>query len=126
MKLRFFRCNICGNIIVKMIDSGVKVVCCGQQMTELEPGTSDGAGEKHIPIITEDGNRIRVVVSTVEHPSVPAHYIQFIAIETDRGHAVKHLQPGDKPEAEFVLAEGEHLLAAYEYCNLHGLWKTEK
>lgn len=29
----------------------------------------------------------------------------------------------DKPKAEFKLADGEELIAAYEYCNLHGLWE---
>ena len=53
-----------------------------------------------------------------------AHYIMFICIETSRGHQIKYLNPGEKPEAEFLLADGEELIAAYEYCNLHGLWKA--
>ena len=59
-----------------------------------------------------------------EHPMMEAHYIMFICIETSRGHQIKYLNPGEKPEAEFLLADGEELIAAYEYCNLHGLWKA--
>ena len=33
-----------------MKDSGVPVMCCGQKMTEIIPGTSDGAVEKHLPV----------------------------------------------------------------------------
>ena len=53
---------------------------------------------------------------------VEAHYIQWIAIETNLGSQIKYLKPEQKPEASFVLAEGEELVATYEYCNLHGLW----
>ena len=41
------------------------------------------------------------------------------------GMQMKWLKPGDKPEAMFKLADGEVAVAAYEYCNLHGLWKVE-
>ena len=95
-------------------------------MTEIVPGTSDGAHEKHVPVITVDGHHVVVEVGAVEHPMVEAHYIQWISIETTRGSQIRKLQYTDKPRAEFVLAEGEALIAAYEYCNLHSLWKAEK
>lgn|SRR5574344_26610 len=125
MKLKFYKCQHCGNVITKLVDKNVPVVCCGEKMEELIPNTSDGAGEKHVPVIAVEGNIVTVTVSTVQHPSVEAHYIQFIAIETTNGFQVKHLNPGETPKASFVLAEGEQLVAAYEYCNLHGLWKSE-
>ena len=31
----------------------------------------------------------------------------------------------DKPEAEFIVADGDEAIAAYEFCNLHGLWKAD-
>ena len=92
---------------------------------ELIPNTTDAAGEKHVPVINVSGNNVTVSVGSVEHPSLPAHYIEFIAIETDQGMQMKWGKPGVKPEATFKLVEGEKLLAAYEYCNLHGLWKCE-
>jgi superoxide reductase len=94
-------------------------------MTELVPGATDGAHEKHVPVVTVDGNKITVQVGEVEHPMMDAHYIQYIWLETDKGFMQKDLKPGDKPVAEFVLADGEKAKAAYEFCNLHGLWVKE-
>ena len=124
--MKYYICEHCGNIIEYVKESGVPVMCCGQKMTEIVPGTSDGAHEKHVPVITVDGNHVVVEVGAVEHPMVEAHYIQWISIETTRGSQIRKLQYTDKPRAEFVLAEGEALIAAYEYCNLHSLWKAEK
>ena len=122
--MRFFICEHCGNIVEIVKDSGVNVVCCGQKMTELIPGTSDGAHEKHVPVVTVDGNKVSVAVGAVDHPMLDVHFIEWIAIETSAGAQRKVLKPGDAPKAEFVLAEGETFVAAYAYCNLHGLWKA--
>ena len=121
--MKFYACEHCGNIIEYIKDVGVPVVCCGKKMTELIPGTSDGAPEKHVPLVTVNGDKVLVEVGSVEHPMVEEHYIQWIAIETTRGSQRVKLDYTDKPRAEFKLAEGETLVAAYEYCNLHGLWK---
>jgi superoxide reductase len=121
--MKYYVCEHCGNIIEYVKETGVPVMCCGQKMTELVPGTSDGAHEKHVPVITVDGDKVIVEVGAVEHPMVEAHYIQWIAIETTRGSQRVKLAYTDKPRAEFKLADGEELIAAYEYCNLHGLWK---
>ena len=121
--MKFYVCEHCGNIIEFVKESGVPVMCCGQKMTELVPGTSDGAYEKHVPVVTIDGDKVIVEVGSVEHPMVEAHYIQWIAIETTRGSQRVKLQYTDKPIAEFKLADGEKFVTAYEYCNLHGLWK---
>ena len=56
---------------------------------------------------------------------IDAHYIEWIAIETTNGSQKKILKPGEEPKAEFLLADGEKFVAAYAYCNLHGLWKSE-
>lgn len=93
--------------------------------TELIPNTTDAAGEKHVPVITVDGERVIVKVGSVEHPSLDAHYIEFIVLVTEGGFQMKWLKPGMKPEASFVLMDGEKAVAAYEYCNLHGLWKAD-
>jgi len=125
MALKFFKCRICGNVITKLVDSSVPVVCCGENMTELVPNTSDGAGEKHLPVISINGNVVDVAVSTIQHPSVPEHFIQFIVLETSNGFQVKTLKAGETPKASFVIDKDEKVIAAYEYCNLHGLWKYE-
>lgn len=124
-ELKFFRCEHCGNIIEMVAPSGVPVVCCGDKMKELVAGSTDGAVEKHVPVVTIEGNRVHVAVGSVAHPMVEEHFIQFIAIETSNGVQRKNLKPGEAPAADFVLADGEEFVAAYEYCNLHGLWTNK-
>ena len=120
--MKFYKCNVCGNLIEFLNASGVPVTCCGQQMQELIPGTSDGAAEKHVPVITIDGSKVTVMIGAVEHPMVDTHYIQHIILETKKGVQRVALSPGDVPKAEFILSEDDAVIAAYEYCNLHGLW----
>ena len=123
--MKFYVCKHCGNIITYLNNAGVPVVCCGEKMSELIPGTTDAAVEKHVPAVSVDGNVVTVKVGEVEHPMVDVHYIQWIVLETNQGNLIKNLQPNQPPVATFVLADGEQAIAAYEYCNLHGLWKKD-
>ena len=122
--MKFFVCEHCGNIVEMVKDAGVPIMCCGQKMTEIIPGTSDGAVEKHVPVVTIDGKNVSVMVGEVEHPMVEEHFIEWIAIETSTGIQRKSLKSGQEPKAEFVLADGESVINVYAYCNLHGLWKA--
>ena len=123
MATKFFKCNHCGNVIVKVGDAGVPVMCCGEKMVELVPNTVDASGEKHLPVVTVlDNNSIKVEVGSVHHPMLPEHHISFVYVETENGGIQVNLK--DKPEAVVYLGE-EKAVAVYEYCNLHGLWKTE-
>ena len=122
--MKFYRCDHCGNIITFVHSAGVPVMCCGQKMTELVPGTVDAAQEKHVPVVEVKGNVVHVKVGAVAHPMLEEHSIQWIALETSQGSQIKYLKPGEQPEAVFALAEGEQVVAAYEYCNRHGLWKA--
>ena len=124
MELKFFRCNHCGNIIVKIKDSSVPVVCCGENMQELVPGTTDAAVEKHLPVYEVNGSSVSVTVGSVLHPMLPEHSINWICLQTNKGFQLKYLNPGEEPKAVFALADGENVEAVYEYCNLHGLWKA--
>ena len=123
--LKFYLFETCKNVITKVYDSKVPVVCCGKPMKELVPGAVDGALEKHVPAVTVDGKIIKVQIGEVIHPMVAEHYIQFIALETKNGFQIKQLKAGDEPKAEFVVADGDEAVAVYEYCNLHGLWVKE-
>lgn len=123
MYMKFYACDRCGNIIEFLEDKGVPVMCCGIKMDELVPGTTDAAVEKHVPVVTVDGNKVCVSVGDVEHPMLDEHYIGFVEIETEQGSQRKNLKAGGKPYAEFLLADGDKFVAAYEWCNLHGLWK---
>ena len=93
--------------------------------TELTANTVDASQEKHVPIITVSGDEVHVAVGSVEHPSLPAHYIEFIVLLTESGIQMKWLKPGMKPEATFKLTPGDKAISAFEYCNLHGLWKAD-
>ena len=91
--------------------------------TELIPNTTDGAYEKHVPVIEQQGDHVTVRVGSVAHPMLDIHYIEWIILETATGYQKHDLKPGQDPEAAFAVTEP--VIAAYEYCNLHGLWKAE-
>lgn len=125
MKTNFLKCNHCGNIVLMIEDKGVPMICCGEEMGSMKANTSDGATEKHVPVVCVEGNQVKVQVGEVTHPMSDEHHIAWIYLETTQGGQVKYLNHTSAPEAVFVLAEGEKMVAAYEYCNLHGFWKTE-
>ena len=123
MQERYFYCSHCGNIAAKVKDAGVPLVCCGSPMTELEAGAVDASLEKHVPVVKREGDVVTVQVGETIHPSLPEHYIEWIALHTRQGVQRHALEPGAKPEARFALIAGDEVEAAYAYCNLHGLWK---
>lgn len=120
MALKFYRCKNMGNISVRPY---VKEEPANSE--PLVPNTVDAAKEKHVPVVTVDGNAVHVQVGSVLHPMTPEHYITFIALETKKGYQIVELTPDDQPVADFAVAEGDAPVAAYEYCNLHGLWKAD-
>jgi superoxide reductase len=150
----FYRCELCGNIVAKVKDGGGTLTCCGQAMTKLEANSTDASQEKHVPVITKEGGKIKVTVGSVSHPMTAEHYIEWIALVSDHKTEIVYLQPGMAPKAEFVHDTNENeviyvgkndevvpncegnpcnfvynnlsaKVTAYAYCNLHGLWKTE-
>lgn len=122
--MKFYRCEKCGNLVGVVKETGVPLMCCGQKMTELVPGTSDGAREKHVPVVHTEGNLVEVTVGSAEHPMTPEHSIEWIAVETMKGAQRKTLSPGDPPKASFALTPDDAVVAVYAMCNLHGLWKA--
>ncbi len=123
MEQKFYICEHCGKIIAVVKESGVPVKCCGENMKELVPGAVEAAHEKHIPVVTVEGNTVTFDVGSVEHPMTEEHYIAWVYLVTKQGNQMKELRPGDKPKVSFALCDGDELVAAYAYCNLHGLWK---
>ena len=124
MEQRFFICQHCGKIVALVKESGVPVICCGEQMQELVAGTTDAAMEKHIPVYRIENNKVYVNVGTIEHPMTPEHYIEWISIQTSSGNQRKVLKPDSKPEVCFAILEDDKIEAVYAYCNLHSLWKA--
>ncbi len=121
----FYRCGKCGNFVTFLGEKKATPVCCGEPMTEVIANTTDAAVEKHVPVITVDGNKVTVRVGSVNHPMLEEHYIQFIILETKKGCQKKDLKPGEEPAATFVLTDDDQPVSAYEYCNLHGFWKAD-
>ena len=123
MEQKFYICGHCGNIIAMVKNVGVPIMCCGQKMTELVPGTTDASQEKHVPAYTVDGRCVHVTVGEVEHPMTEEHFIEWVSLQTKQGNQRKVLKPGDAPQVCFALCEGDEVEAVYAYCNLHSLWK---
>jgi len=118
----FYRCEICGNIVTLLKNGGGTLTCCGQAMTKLEPNTTDGAKEKHVPFITKGNGKIKVAIGSTLHPMLPEHHIEWIALGTGEKTEIVYLKPSMEPKAEFAdISSG----TVYEYCNLHGLWKAD-
>ena len=124
MEQKFFVCETCGNIIAMVKPSGVPVVCCGKPMKQIVPNTTDAAQEKHVPVWTKEGNLVKVQVGSAAHPMIPAHYIEWVSLQTKAGNQRKALAPEQAPEVTFALTDGDEVEAVYAYCNLHGLWKA--
>ena len=119
-----YRCAVCGNIVKVQHVGGGTLSCCGQAMNFAEESAADTSVEKHVPYIKKTDSGYLVKIGEMQdHPMLDAHFIVWIELFTDKGTYQKFLNPGDKPEAEFLIAADENVLGAREYCNLHGLWK---
>ncbi|NLT17005.1 MAG: desulfoferrodoxin FeS4 iron-binding domain-containing protein [Clostridiales bacterium] len=120
---KFFRCNVCGNLVGLILEGGGELVCCEQPMELLTANTVDASAEKHVPVGKREGGRLSVQVGSEPHPMVAKHYIQWIAVSQADRLQIAFLHPEEDPVAVFDVMEGPALV--YEYCNLHGLWKAE-
>lgn len=124
MEVRLYRCKHCGNIAIKVIDSGVPLVCCGEKMEELIPSSTDAAVEKHVPVVSRAGDTVTVDIGSVAHPMTEEHLINLVILDTTAGIQIAELHAGDKPQAVFTVLSGAEVKKAYAYCNLHGLWSN--
>jgi len=120
----FLKCEICGNLIGMVHDSGVTPVCCGKPMTLLKPNTVDAAQEKHVPVGEISGNKLIVSVGSVTHPMTEEHHIAWIAIAQGSHTQRKALEHTGEPKAEFYINPNEPI-TVFEYCNIHGLWAAD-
>ena len=124
MEMKFYRCETCGQIIAIVKKKACPVMCCGKPMKEIEPGSVDASHEKHVPVVTVDGDKVIVKIGSAAHPMLPEHYIEWVALQTKLGNQRKALNPGDAPEVCFRLCCDDEVEAVYAFCNLHGLWKA--
>lgn len=121
-RMQIYRCAACGNIVEVVNAAEGTLACCGQPMKLMKENTTDGAKEKHVPVVERIDGGYKVVVGSVEHPMADNHYIQWIELSAGNNVFRKYLNPGEKPEAVFKTDAKN--VAAREYCNLHGLWKS--
>jgi superoxide reductase len=119
---QIYRCPICGNVVEVLYAGEGTLVCCGQDMDLLQGNTVEASLEKHVPVLTEMGDEVKVNVGSVPHPMEEKHYIAFIEVITDKKVIRRELKPGDVPESKFRV-KADKIIAVREYCNLHGLWK---
>lgn len=120
--MKVYKCKSCLSVAVELVEGKE---ACEKNYQEMKANTVDASGEKHLPVAEQKENKIKVMVGSIEHPMLEEHHIMWIYLETTKGGMIRKLNPGEKPEAEFLLSEGEKPIAVYEYCNLHGLWKQE-
>lgn len=120
--LEIYKCEECGNIVEITHAGDGELVCCGKPMKHFAENAVDASKEKHVPIIEKTAEGVKV--SLPNHPMEEKHWIEWIEVIVDDGKQVlrKYLKPGDKAEAIFCLKE-ENIFAR-EYCNLHGLWRS--
>ena len=123
MEFKLYRCAHCGNIAWKLVDKGVPLFCCGEKMQELVPGVSDGAAEKHVPVLVREGDRVTVRVGETLHPMEPEHSIQIIAAVSGDTAVVRLPKPGDQPVLQLTAGDP---VTAYAYCDLHDYWVAKE
>ncbi len=123
-KLReIYHCPICGNVVELVYPGQPALVCCNEPMKLLEGKTADMATEKHVPVIEEKDGGVLVKVGSTTHPMTDEHHIAFIEVLTKDMVYRAELSHTQAPEAFFNVKK-EDIIEAREYCNLHGLWKT--
>jgi len=121
-KQKIYKCSICGNIVEVLHEGAGTLVCCGKDMDELEEKNTDEGQEKHVPVISIEGDTAKVSVGHIPHPMEDSHYIEFIQLITDGNTQTKYLKPNNLPQAEFTLPKEYQNISAREYCNIHGVW----
>lgn len=125
MAVKFYKCELCGNIVCKVEDSTLPLVCCGHQMTEHNASAKDGALEKHVPVYDVINNTVSVKVGSEPHPMEETHHIDFIVLETNKGFQIKYIYNENSASCCFKICDNETVVNVYEYCNLHGLYKAQ-
>lgn len=122
--MNIFYCKHCKRIVYTYYGGGT-LTCCGEEMTLLQPKTTDVGNEKHLPVVEKlSNNQIKVTIGSVLHPMTPEHFIQWIFVAQNNSFQIHTFKPEEQPVATFYV-HPEETIKVYEFCNLHGLWLTE-
>lgn len=119
-----YKCDVCGNIVEALHEGAGELVCCGQDMRLFTENTSDGAKEKHVPVIEKTQTGFKVKIGAVPHPMEEKHFIEWIELTADGRTLKEFLKPGKPAEANFCLCFEPAAVSVRAYCNLHGLWSA--
>lgn len=125
MEQKFLKCEHCGNIVAVVKNVNDSIICCGEKMKQIIPGTIEASREKHIPVYEIQENKVIVNIGSIDHPMVPEHYIEWVSLQTKFGNQRKQLLPNQAPKVCFALCDCDDVEAVYAYCNLHGLWMNK-
>lgn len=123
--MKYFLCEVCGNLVGLINEGGGELVCCGEPMKELKPKSTEEGTEKHLPVVTKDGNKIKVNVGSIPHPMTAEHHIDWISLVYNNKMEIAKLDPTASPEATFDIDGDFEYIEVYAYCNIHGLWKIK-
>lgn len=122
-KFQVYKCDICG-IIAEVLDGGAgEMSCCHEPMRLLKEKTEDAGNEKHVPVVEEAGEGVKVKVGSVAHPMEEKHFIQWVEVIAGERVLRRFLAPGEAPEATFEVKAGD-IDTVREHCTLHGLWRS--
>lgn len=124
-RLEIYKCDLCGNVVEVLCEGGGTLVCCNEDMILLKENSEDATAEKHVPVITIDGEEKTIRVGSIPHPMEKEHYIEFIEAISSDGKYVKRkfLEPGEEPMLAYKCKCDK--LYARELCNIHGLWRSK-
>lgn len=122
-KHQIYKCPICGNIVEVNHTGAGTLVCCGKEMELMVEKKEEEGNEKHLPVVSFEGDTLIVKVGAIQHPMEEAHYIEWIEVISDEGSQKVFLNHNDAPEATFKISSTENLRIR-EYCSIHGLWET--
>lgn len=120
--MEIYKCDLCGLQVEVINADACPPSCCGQTMRLMKENTTDGAKEKHVPVVSAQENGILVKVGEIPHPMEPDHYIEWIEVINGSYVNRYQLRPGEAPQAAFYVPMQPGLVIR-AYCNKHGLWK---
>src|SRR4030042_453451 len=121
-KLQVYKCEVCGNIVEMLHGGKGEMICSGKPMKLFKENSTDAVVEKHVPVVSKTADGFSVKIGSIAHPMEESHYIEWIEIiDGDKSYR-QFLNPGQLPEAAFCIDSKK--IIAREYCNLHGLWRS--
>lgn len=119
--MNLYQCKKCGSLL-ELIESNENLVCCEELVSKINIMESDGALEKHKPVVDVVDDKIEVSIGSVAHPMEEEHYISYVFLKTKNKVERIKLNINDEPKVVFNY---QNDAIVYALCNKHGLWETK-